>query len=1122
MEAAGEGVRDLTSKLHLEECGACRELLAEWQEAMRELSPIRNSGSGLTGCPSMDQLANYVARNGLEDGEILDHLSVCERCCAIVREALRPDDEAAAVPALRTGTGRWRREFVAKVLPPPGRAAYGRRFAIAGVLLIAAAGAWWGLRRNDTAETLLASAYTAARPFEYRLPDRGYGPVRVERGSGSAFDRPAALNAAEVQIQRRLAANPGDATALSLKGRADLMERNYEQAIDSLTRALESRPEDADALASLGTAYAARGDAEKRNIDYGHATDLLLQALKKRPGDARVLFNLGIVYEKLWLVDEAIEAWHKLLDLKPERGWADEAREHLDALEKIRREKKKADAGILKDPSAFLAEQKLRPEFDAAEYHETFWGAWLPAARSRADALEAARIEAREYRQRFGDPSLEEILDNTESPAGEQAVRHVVAAIEFNRSGKTDAAISAARAAATEMDAGKMHAGASRARVELAYGYRRASKYRDCIDETNLAVGPATVRGYRWIAAQAHLEHAACVEAMSRPGLARAELSDVNRELENSGLRVVSMRARTFMLGVDDRIGNYLPVWDNAPAGLHEYWASSASPYRAQDLQYYLQSAAAVLGWNESAAVIYRASIHSLEHGTNPGMEALNRVKLAGLLQRIGDAQGQAIELATAFQLLGAIDPGPARDDLEWTARMDRTQLDVAAGNGAKASAELQNLVTHSGTQGAVEQMRVQEALGLALLSQGDSQRAQEALEKAIEWNQRDAASLAATADRVAVLEKASKSYRNLALLQAQKRQIREGFRTWLLYRGEASENSETPTITWSVLPGRIAVWRSGSGAPSLRFVDASVSGVEGLCRRFNRLCADPLSNETEVRETGNTLFHLLIAPELTGIAASRIVLRTDSWLGSIPVSALTDDAGRYLAGKYSFAYVSAPRRAGARSGGGVRTNDAVLIVSAPAGTAPGQKALPVLESAEREANDVGARFPNASILKGPGAGVAALARLAAKTKVLHFAGHGWANGGNGALILPSGAGMEPQFLTSTEIASQEWRHCELVVLSACLTAASEERGSVNNQSLVRAFLSAGARQVIAARWSVDSNATRALFNLFYDGLLRGEATSESLSRAASQIAMRPDWKHPYYWSAFDVFTAGE
>jgi CHAT domain-containing protein len=91
-------------------------------------------------------------------------------------------------------------------------------------------------------------------------------------------------------------------------------------------------------------------------------------------------------------------------------------------------------------------------------------------------------------------------------------------------------------------------------------------------------------------------------------------------------------------------------------------------------------------------------------------------------------------------------------------------------------------------------------------------------------------------------------------------------------------------------------------------------------------------------------------------------------------------------------------------------------------------------------------------------------------------------------------------------------------VLSACLTAAGETRGAVNNQSLVQALLSAGSRRVVAARWSVDSEATRVLMDAFYARLALGKSVPEALYGAEAEVAESPGWSRPYYWAGFDLF----
>jgi CHAT domain-containing protein len=92
----------------------------------------------------------------------------------------------------------------------------------------------------------------------------------------------------------------------------------------------------------------------------------------------------------------------------------------------------------------------------------------------------------------------------------------------------------------------------------------------------------------------------------------------------------------------------------------------------------------------------------------------------------------------------------------------------------------------------------------------------------------------------------------------------------------------------------------------------------------------------------------------------------------------------------------------------------------------------------------------------------------------------------------------------------------KLAVFSACGTAKTTELS--DSDSLVTAFLHAGARNVVASRWNVDSMATADFVDLFYGSLLSGASTEGALQNAASAFRKMPERAHPYYWAAFAAF----
>ena len=177
------------------------------------------------------------------------------------------------------------------------------------------------------------------------------------------------------------------------------------------------------------------------------------------------------------------------------------------------------------------------------------------------------------------------------------------------------------------------------------------------------------------------------------------------------------------------------------------------------------------------------------------------------------------------------------------------------------------------------------------------------------------------------------------------------------------------------------------------------------------------------------------------------------------------------------------------------------LIISVSAGLGPGGQRLPLLQGSDREAYAVASAFPNATLLSGARGDRSFDRGFSQGVALLHFSGHGWSNGGNGGLVLAPGEERTAVFLTSEDIAKTDLRQCFIAVLSACLTAAGEERGPVNNESIVRALISAGAAQVVAARWSVDSESTRTMMAGFYRFLpsLPGAGAGQGGEHSAQQ-----------------------
>jgi CHAT domain-containing protein len=110
----------------------------------------------------------------------------------------------------------------------------------------------------------------------------------------------------------------------------------------------------------------------------------------------------------------------------------------------------------------------------------------------------------------------------------------------------------------------------------------------------------------------------------------------------------------------------------------------------------------------------------------------------------------------------------------------------------------------------------------------------------------------------------------------------------------------------------------------------------------------------------------------------------------------------------------------------------------------------------------------------------------------------------------------------------------DLVILSACDTAAGagleatraaglESGGGQALDGLVRAFIGAGGRQVIASHWPApeEYDATARLFSAFFRSPA-GTSQADALRAAQLQLMDDPLTSHPFYWAGFALIGDGE
>jgi CHAT domain-containing protein len=140
---------------------------------------------------------------------------------------------------------------------------------------------------------------------------------------------------------------------------------------------------------------------------------------------------------------------------------------------------------------------------------------------------------------------------------------------------------------------------------------------------------------------------------------------------------------------------------------------------------------------------------------------------------------------------------------------------------------------------------------------------------------------------------------------------------------------------------------------------------------------------------------------------------------------------------------------------------------------------------------------------------------------VIHLAVHGIADIAHpdraALILLNDPATAEDGLLEAPEISNMH-RNADLVVLSACDTAAGKLQGEAGVANLSGAFLLGGARAVISTLWSVDDTFSVFLMKQFYSHLMNGETIEAALSNSKRDVLQTYGTKAvPYLWAGYVV-----
>jgi CHAT domain-containing protein len=293
-----------------------------------------------------------------------------------------------------------------------------------------------------------------------------------------------------------------------------------------------------------------------------------------------------------------------------------------------------------------------------------------------------------------------------------------------------------------------------------------------------------------------------------------------------------------------------------------------------------------------------------------------------------------------------------------------------------------------------------------------------------------------------------------------------------------------------------------------------------------------------QARDEAQHLYELLIGPIPEAKQKANLVIIRDSLLHLLPFDAFVDRSGHYLVENHTVVYSpsasafcllhgqsnpSARATHGLLAIGGIPYDHGELkLVAATRGY--DESALSDLPASKDEVQAANSALPNRAnkILLGDRATESAFKRSAlAEYRIIHLAVHGFASPADAdqsALVLLRDPSAEEDGLLHPSEIVQLRLHAALAILSACDTAVGPVQGEEGIETLSRAFLLAGARNVISTLWSVDDTFSLFLMKQFYQHVAANESVPAAL------VAAKRDMLHkygatavPYYWAGYTI-----
>ncbi len=316
---------------------------------------------------------------------------------------------------------------------------------------------------------------------------------------------------------------------------------------------------------------------------------------------------------------------------------------------------------------------------------------------------------------------------------------------------------------------------------------------------------------------------------------------------------------------------------------------------------------------------------------------------------------------------------------------------------------------------------------------------------------------------------------------------------------------SEEKTTLMLLQDGHLTAWVKPIGREKLA---QQVQEFRGLLEGPSKQGAAALQ---DIHARGRELYRDLVAAPAGALSKSVLYILPHGPLHYLPFAALHDGTGYMLDRVTLLTVPSATVLTYLEKKPRARQGATVVFANPDLGDA--QFDLPY---ADQEGTAIHTRVPASVLLRRGDATETHARSRALDAKVLHFAAHATFKQDrplDSAVMLAPGGGQDGA-LTAGEIFGLTLPG-SLVVLSACETGRGKLAAGDELIGLTRAFMYAGAPQLLATLWQVDDKASALLMDEFYRELATWPP-ADALRLAQTKV--RATYPHPFYWAAFTTY----